>query len=324
MAVLVWDVPESRKYESGLDRGVLYLFDGSGVPWNGLTSVVEKFDRKTSPVYYDGMKISELVSLGYFSASMEAVTYPDEFLTYEGYDALRRGVFISDQISKTFGLCYRTRTGNALDPGKGYKIHILYNVTAIPDDVTYNTASDKLDAAVFKWDIVAIPEEVPGFAPTAHIILDSTTIDPWLLEELEAMLYGSTTSDSALIPMDDLIQIMTEWYRIKIIDNGDGTWTAISERDVSIMIDDIEQYFEIYQANAIFLDDVTFLISDTKGISDVPIISIVDHNDGTWTAATDHNELIDEIDDTTYQIEHAHIFVIDPYTYRITDTTGLE
>src|SRR4029077_3104062 len=125
MPTLVWDVPENRKYETGLDRGVLYLFDGSGVPWNGLTSVVEHFNRDTTPVYYDGMKISELVSLGYFSASMEAITYPDEFLTFEGYDALRRGVFMSDQISKTFGLCYRTLVGNALNENTGYKIHIL-------------------------------------------------------------------------------------------------------------------------------------------------------------------------------------------------------
>src|SRR4029077_5602086 len=107
------------------------------------------------------------------------------------------------------------------------------------------------------------------------------------------------------------------------IDNGDGTWTAISERDESIRID-WDLYFEIYQANAIFLDDVTFLISDTKGLVDAPIISIINNGDGSWTAATLHNELINQIDTTTYEIEHAHIFVVDPYTYRITDTTGLE
>lgn len=324
MAVLVWDVPNNRTYETGIDKGVLYLFDGEGIPWNGLTSVVEKFNRDTSPVFYDGMKISELVSLGYFSATMEALTYPDEFLTYEGYDAIRHGAFLSDQISKTFGLCYRTLVGDAGNSNKGYKIHILYNVTAVPTDVTYKSIGTDVTTAVFQWDIVAIPQEVPGFAPTAHIILDSTKLDPWLLEDLEAKLYGSTTSDAALIPMDDLIQIMNDWYRIKIIDNGDGTWTAISERDESIFIDDVIQYFEIYQANAVFLDSVTFLISDTKGIEDVPIISIVDHNDGSWSAVTDHNELIVQVDPITYQINHAHIFIVDPYTYRITDTTGLE
>jgi len=323
MPVLVWDVPENRSYETGIDRGVLYLFDGSGVPWNGLTSVVEKFNRDTSPVFYDGMKISELVSLGYFSATMEAMTYPDEFLTFEGYDALRRGVFLSDQISKTFGLCYRTMVGDQINELKGYKIHILYNVTAVPDDVTYETVGSSPSAATFKWDIVAIPQEVPGFAPTAHIILDSTEIDPWLLEELEAMLYGSTDSNAALIPMDDLIRIMSEWYRIKIYDNGDGTWTAVSERDESIRID-ADGYFEIYQANAVFLDLVTFLISDTRGIADVPIINIIDNSDGTWTAATQVEDLITPIDSTTYQISHAHVYVIDPYSYRITDTTGLE
>lgn len=320
MPVLVWDVPENRTYETGVDRGVLYLFDGSGVPWNGLISVVEKFNRDTSPVYYDGMKINELISLGFFSASMEAITYPDEFLTYEGYDALRRGVFVSDQISKTFGLCYRTMVGDSVNDIKGYKLHILYNVTAVPTDVTYDSIGSTTNPASFKWDIVAIPQELPGFAPTAHIIIDSTHIDPWLLEDLEAMLYGSTTSNAALIPMDDLISIMNEWYRIKIIDNGDGTWEAISQRDASISIN-YESYFEIYQANALYLDDVTFLLSDTKGMADAPVIAIIDHMDGTWTAATSVDAFITEIDSGTYEISHAHVFVIDPYSYRITDTT---
>lgn len=49
MPGLVWDRVGDRTYESGLDRGVLYLPDGSAVPWNGLTSIVENFDRKLTP-----------------------------------------------------------------------------------------------------------------------------------------------------------------------------------------------------------------------------------------------------------------------------------
>ncbi len=43
MPAIVWDNIGDRFYESGLDRGVLYLSDGSGVPWNGLISIIEKF-----------------------------------------------------------------------------------------------------------------------------------------------------------------------------------------------------------------------------------------------------------------------------------------
>ncbi len=64
MPGIVWDKVGDRVYETGLEKGVLYLPDGSAVPWNGLTSIIEQFDKNSSPVYYDGMKINDLVVLG--------------------------------------------------------------------------------------------------------------------------------------------------------------------------------------------------------------------------------------------------------------------
>ena len=135
MPILEWDKVGERYYETGIDRGVLYMPDGSAVPWNGLTSVIEHFDKSTSPVYYDGMKISDLVSLGDFSATMKAVTYPEEFVEIEGSAKLRNGLFVGDQPPQTFCLCYRTKIGNDVDGvDSGYKIHLIYNLTAIPSD----------------------------------------------------------------------------------------------------------------------------------------------------------------------------------------------
>lgn len=320
MPILVWDKVGDRNYETGLDRGVLYLPDGSAVPWNGLTSVVESFDKAVSPVYYDGMKINDLVILGDFAATMKAVTYPDEFIELEGVISSRSGVFLGDQVPQSFGLCYRTQIGNDLEGDViGYKIHILYNITAIPHEKTYASVSTDPSLVEFEWDIVAVPEEIPGFRPTAHIILNSIDIDPWLLEDLEAKLYGSTSADASLITMSSLVTFMSEWYRVKIVDNADGTWTAISQRDgfIQMMTQDL---FQIVNVNAVYLNDYTFVISDTIDLSDLPQIKISDNGDGTWTATTDHESLIEVSIDGVFEIKNANVTLLGEDSYRISDT----
>lgn len=319
MPKLVWDNVGSRVYETGLDQGVLYLPDGSAVPWNGLTSVIEHFDRERSPVYFDGMKINDLVIFGDFSASMKAVTYPDEFVELEGMAATRRGLFFTDQQVQAFGLCYRTQIGNDLEgEDAGYKIHLVYNVTAIPSDKTYASRTSEPSLVEFEWNISAVPEEVPGFRPTAHVVIDSRDVDPWLLEDLEEMLYGSSNAEAALIPMPTLVTYINEWYRIKIVDNGDGTWKAISQRDgmINIRYDD---FFTIIGANVWYVDDVTYVISDTKDISDVPQIKIVDHGDGSWSATTDHDNLINLYGDE-FEILNANAVYINDTLYEVSDT----
>ena len=59
MTVLVWDKAGERRYETGIDRGVLYLTDGSAVVWNGLVSIVESRDRSVQSDYLDGIKYQE-------------------------------------------------------------------------------------------------------------------------------------------------------------------------------------------------------------------------------------------------------------------------
>lgn len=321
MPKLVWDEVGSRVYETGLDRGVLYLPDGSAVPWNGLTSVVESFDKESSPVYYDGMKINDLIVLGDFAASMKAVTYPDEFVEIEGLAQRRRGLFYADQAGKTFGLCYRVLVGNDLaGETVGYKLHILYNVTAVPNDKTYATLGDSPSLVEFEWNITAVPEEIPGYRPTAHIVIDSRDLDPYLLEDIEAKLYGSTAAEASLVPMPELITFIDEWFRVKIVDNGDGTWTATALRDDFIHLGP-NGWFEIVGVNAVYLDDDTFVINDTIDIAEVPQIKINDNGNGTWTATTSHDNLIEVVGDGLVEIRNANIEVVNDDIYRISDTT---
>jgi hypothetical protein len=322
MPSLTWDRVGQRVYQSGLEKGVLYLPDGSAVPWNGLTSVVENFDRETTPVYYDGMKISELISLGSFSAKMSAITYPKEFEILEGSTEFTRGLYLQDQPPTAFGLCYRTKVGNDLDgPDVGYRIHILYNVFAVPSDKTYASVGDDPSLVEFEWDITAIPEEIPGYRPTAHIIIDSRRFDPWLMEDLENILYGGSVNEAMLLPMPELLEFLSNWYRVEILDNGDGTWTAKSDRPGFIeFLDEIDTgLFEIDDANAIFIDEHTYQISSVRDISSVPELELIDNGDGTWTANSDSDAVIVMIDETTFEIRNVDPIFSSDDIYRITD-----
>lgn len=271
MSVLVWDKIGDRTYETGLDKGVLYLSDGKAVPWNGLTSVVEKFDKDLSSIYYDGMKITDLVSLGDYSATLKAITYPDEFAELDGYGFLRQGMYVGNQLPKTFSLSYRTQVGNDFDGDvAGYKIHILYNLTAIPNDITYDSISAETKPIEFEWDITSIPQDVPGFRPTAHIVFNTIDLESDLLTYIEEKLYGSEHIDPDLMSISDLISYMYTWALMEIVDNGDGTWTAITDNaaDISYDVTD-KQLFTITNANATYWNSDLYEISNVVNSSDI-------------------------------------------------------
>lgn len=261
MTELVWDQIGDRIYESGIDRGVIYLPGGVAIPWNGLTSVTEKFDKQTTPVYFDGRRIQNLVSPGNFSGTITAITYPDELSELEGLGFVKSGVFVGDQIPKVFDLSYRTRVGNDLDPDFGYKIHILYNVTVIPKDKGYTTISDSPGISEFEWDLLAVPEDVDGFHPSAHVIFDSTHTTDALMSAIEEMLYGSDTENASLLSMSELIPFLDTLVDIQVVDNGDGTWTLTTDLEDVVFVDD--GVFTLSNVNATFIDEDTYSLSES-------------------------------------------------------------
>ena len=264
MPVLEWDKIGERVFESGLSHGVLYSPDGSGVPWNGLVSVVENFDRSSEGVYFDGMKVNDFVTLGDFSASLKAITYPDKFLECEGTQNIMAGVLLTDQIAKTFALSYRTNIGNDVATGcECYKLHLIYNVTAIPSGKEYASFSSDPVLTEFEWAITAIPEEVVGFRPTAHIIFDTRHTNPNLLEQIETRLYGGDTANADLPSFSELMDILFAFYSLEIVDNNDGTWTAktIYEGYITMITSD---EFQIDGADVVIIDADTYEISSTR------------------------------------------------------------
>lgn len=195
--MLVWDQVGDRRYQAGIDRGVLYgprTEDVSSrivVVWNGLVSVQESVEQEVKPFYLDGVKYLESHTLGEYSSKLQAYTYPDELDELVGLSPFVPGVFMHDQSRKPFDLCYRTLIGNDLDGTEhGYKLHILYNVMAVPSPPSFGSLSDSVGLTPFEWSLSSTPSSLVGARPTAHVSLDSRLIDPDALEFLEDLLYG--------------------------------------------------------------------------------------------------------------------------------------
>lgn len=217
MAKLVWDNTGERIYETGVDHGVLYpMVEGKypkGYAWNGLTNVTESpSGAESNPLYADNIKYLNLISAEDYGLTIEAYTYPDEFMACDGSIEVATGVVIGQQDRQSFGFAYRTVKGNdTKGRSYGYKLHIVYNATASPSERAYDTINDSPDAITFSWEVstTPVPITVGDYNPTASIIIDSTTADPTKLKQLEDKLYGTETGEASLPSIDEVITLMT-------------------------------------------------------------------------------------------------------------------
>lgn len=211
MTALTWDNPGEHVYQTGVDRGVLFLQDGTVVPWNGLTSVEDTTAKETNDFYLDGVKYLEYVSPGDFSANLKAFTYPDEFDSVNGILKDASGLRVHDQPPKTFSLSYRTLIGDDVDGiDAGYLIHLIYNVIANPDSHESPTINDSPQATEFSWVLSARPVRGAGsWRPTAHVSVDSRDLSSSHLQAFENYIYGTAETNPALPAMSAIPPILT-------------------------------------------------------------------------------------------------------------------
>lgn len=211
MSRIAWNLPGQRFFEAGVDRGVLFPRNGPGVPWNGLVSINESVSGgELEPLYYDGVKYLDVISGEDFTAALEAYSAPSEFAACDGTKQLSPGLFVTQQPRKTFGLCYRTLIGNDLQgESYGYKLHIVYNITAAPSSRANRTLADNPDPQTRTWSLSTVPPPATTFRPTAHLVLDSTLISPYDLEQIEALVYGSTSRDPYLPSVAEIVSVLS-------------------------------------------------------------------------------------------------------------------
>ena len=221
MAVILWDQAGQRRYETGVDRGVLYPIKDTivdptdpyqvGVAWNGLTNVSETASGgEPTPIWGDNIKYLNLISAEEAGLNIEAYTYPDEFEECDGSREIVAGAIIGQQPRKQFGFSYRTIIGNDQKANEyGYKLHLAYGCYASPSERSYATVNDSPEAVAFSWTVSTTPVEVPGYKPTALLIVDSTKVAAGKLAALEAVLYGGDNKDPKLPLPAEVITLLT-------------------------------------------------------------------------------------------------------------------
>jgi hypothetical protein len=208
MARLTWDNTGERRYETGVDHGVLYIPDGNGdytngVAWNGLTTVTEApSGAEATALYADNIKYLDLRSAEEFGATIEAFTFPDEFLQFDGVNTPSVGVAVGQQTRSSFGFAYRTNVGNDVSGSDyGYKLHLIYGASAAPSEKAYATINDSPEAITFSWEVSTTPINAGGsLKPTSQLIIDSTKVDPTDLTTLEDLLYGQSGNPQLPLP----------------------------------------------------------------------------------------------------------------------------
>lgn len=210
MPRLNWNVSGERFYETGIDRGVLFI-DNLGYAWSGLVSVSETASGGDArPFYIDGIKYLNLAAAEEFEATIEAFSSPSQFAACDGIVSIYNGLMVTQQPRKSFGLSYRTKVGNDTDgPDFGHKIHLVYNALAAPTERTYKTQEASIDLEPLSWDITTLPPALTGYRPTAHFVIDSryTPEATWL--SLEDILYGNDALGSAMPTVLDLVAMFS-------------------------------------------------------------------------------------------------------------------
>lgn len=257
MTKLQWHELGQRPYEAGVDRGVLYISKGNGIPWNGLISVNENDSGlDTTTNYVDGIRINARHIPDAYAATIEAYTYPDEL---DESDDFR--VLIPTKTNKRFGLTYRTKIIDGASGSEvGYKIHLVYNAFFVPAQRTHSSMNDKgTDALSLSWNVSTTPIPLEDLRPSAHMIVDTSMAYPSTVEALENMLYGSEQASAFLPQPNEVMNLFQSSAILRITNHGDGTWTAEGPDDAVRMTSDTE--FEINWPSVVYVNDTYYEVS---------------------------------------------------------------
>lgn len=219
MAKLLWDQTGERLFETGTSHGALYVYDSAtkqykkGVAWNGLTAVTERPEgAEATDLYADDIKYATLRSAETFKGTIEAYTYPDEFMACDGSVNLG-GVIIGQQKRAMFAMAYKTLVGSDADPSAAnrYKLHIIYGCTCSPSEKAYSTVNDSPEAITFSWEMESTPVtftyEGVDYA-TSTVVLDSETIGADKMKLIEDALFGTESAEPTMKTPDEIMALI--------------------------------------------------------------------------------------------------------------------
>lgn len=229
MSKIEWDKVGEHLYETGIDRGVLYLLKhgrySAGVPWNGLTNVTENTSGgEATPLYADNIKYLNLTSKEDTKVNVEAYSYPEEFDECIGEIEISDGVTIGQQKRTHFGFSYRSLIGNDVEGADfGYKLHLIFDCTAGTSDRSHNTINESPESSSYSWEVETSPVLIEGYKPAASLELDSTKFRKEgiynVLSRIETILYGSRGKNPRFPSVSEIKDIFEQEINIKDSEN---------------------------------------------------------------------------------------------------------
>ena len=215
MSKMIWDATGSRRFETGVSKGVLSVMGDTGtydkpVPWSGLSKVSESpSGAEVTKLYADNMEYLGLMSSEEYGATIECYTYPPEFYACDGAVSVAKGITVGQQNRKKFGFSYQSKIGTDVSTDAGYAIHMIYGAQAKPSSKDHETVNNSPAAATMSYEITTTPVSIPetDLKPTATLTIDSTLVDKDELAAFEKVLYGDTDTEPKFPLPDEVLKL---------------------------------------------------------------------------------------------------------------------
>lgn len=211
---LVWDQVGEKKFETGVDHGILFRMQNggyaNGVAWSGLTAVNETpSGAEPTKIYADNIVYGVVMSPEEDAFTIESFTYPPEFSPCIGEVELATGVVIKQQDHEHFGFAYRTLIGNDEEgTSHGYKLHLVYDCLSGSPEDSNSTVNDSPEQKTYSFSVTTVPVAVKDHKPTACITIDSTLVKEAVLTAIENKLYGTENTESTLPSPAEIMTII--------------------------------------------------------------------------------------------------------------------
>ena len=255
-----WGRTGTREFETGVDRGVLYLSGQAGVPWTGLTSVDVAPEGGSSKSYYiDGVEVPPRLPAGRVRRHHQRVHLPASILRMRRNEVNPKRADPEPATAKALRILLAI-DGRQRPQSRGrIQIHLVYNALAEPSGRSHESATDSVDPTPFSWSVKTKPPIVAGYRRTAHVVIDSQTTEVTVLKAVEDALYGSNSTEPRLPTVSELVEMYDQLFDLVVVDNGDGTFTATGPNSVIQILND--EIWQVTSPNAVNIDDTVFTLT---------------------------------------------------------------
>ena len=215
----------------GISHGAVYASDGRVYVWSGITAIADTSVQEGAKQYLDGQVQTISKPEGEYSATIKAYTYPE----------------VLDGEPRFVGLTYRTGTA----------IHLVYSPLVLSTGAqSWDTDSDSPSLVDFEFSVSA--RVSPG-SSVSHVVVYLERANPSAVSELESFLYGTDSEDPRWPSIAWVVESFEAQTILRIVDHGDGTWTAIGPPEAIKMVSPTE--FEISWPSAKPIDSDAYTIS---------------------------------------------------------------